>query len=183
MKLKLNELIAKVHAANKKWWHDLETGQPLARNKGELIALIHSEISEMSAGRREGLMDDKLPHRLMEEVECVDALIRALDYAGGFNYKMPDVFMSDCVLPRTISETWAVPTIELHEACSELLESERKSKPDAAEKVLALISKIYTYGVQNNYDMEGAFNEKMAFNAVRKDHTHEHRRSEHGKKF
>ncbi len=33
-------------------------------------------------GHRKDLMDDKLPHRRMVEVELADALIRIFDYAG-----------------------------------------------------------------------------------------------------
>jgi len=64
------------------WWHDLKTGAPLQRNVGELLCLIHSEISEAMEGHRKGLQDDKLPHRPMIEVELADALIRILDLAG-----------------------------------------------------------------------------------------------------
>lgn len=71
-------------AANAGWWHDLETGEKKQRNKAEMICLMHSELSEAMEGVRKGLMDDKLPHRLMEEVELADALIRIFDYAGGF---------------------------------------------------------------------------------------------------
>ena len=67
------------------WWHDIKTGEPLDRNKGELLCLIHSEISETMEGARKNIMDDHLPHRKMEEVELADALIRIFDYAGGFN--------------------------------------------------------------------------------------------------
>jgi len=67
------------------WWNDIETNEPLDRNKGELLCLIHSEISEAMEGARKDLMDDKLPHRKMEEVELADAVIRIFDYAGGFN--------------------------------------------------------------------------------------------------
>lgn len=66
------------------WWNDLETGEPLSRNKGELLCLIHSEISEAMEGVRKDLMDDKLTHRKMEEVELADAVIRILDYAGAY---------------------------------------------------------------------------------------------------
>lgn len=114
----LNELSKVVHAANIKWWQDMETGEPLKRNKGELLCLIHSEISEAMEGERKDLMDDKLPHRKMAEVELVDALIRILDYAAGFGY-----------------------------------------------------------------DMQGAFDEKMAYNAIRVDHTHEARKIAGGKQF
>ncbi|WP_375058369.1 hypothetical protein [Zobellella sp. DQSA1] len=68
------------------WWHDLGTGEPLQRNKAEMLCLIHSEISEAMEGERKGLMDDKLPHRPMAEVELADAMIRILDYAGGHGY-------------------------------------------------------------------------------------------------
>ena len=46
------------------------------------LCLIHSEISEAMEGHRKGLMDDKLPHRPMIEVELADAVIRIADLAG-----------------------------------------------------------------------------------------------------
>jgi hypothetical protein len=39
-------------------------------------------------GERKGLMDDKLPHRPMAEVELADALIRIFDYAGEYGYDL-----------------------------------------------------------------------------------------------
>lgn len=68
------------------WWHDLKTGDDMRgkRNVGELLCLIHSEISEAMEGHRKGLMDDKLPHRPMLEVELADAVIRIFDLAGGY---------------------------------------------------------------------------------------------------
>lgn len=116
--MNLNDYAVESHTANMKWWIDINTGEKLDRNKGELLCLIHSEISEAMEGERKGLMDDKLPHRRMAEVELVDALIRIFDYAGAFGY-----------------------------------------------------------------DLEGAYREKMAFNSVRKDHSHEARREAGGKKF
>ena len=116
--MNLNALARAVHAANIKWWQDPRTGLPIKRNKGELLALIHSEISEALEGERKDLMDDKLPHRKMAEVELADAIIRILDYAAGFGY-----------------------------------------------------------------DLQGAFDEKMAYNTQRKDHTHEARQIASGKQF
>ena len=116
--MNLNELAQIVHRANEKWWQDPATQQPIKRNKGELLALIHSEISECLEGERKNLMDDKLPHRKMAEVELADALIRILDYVAGFNY-----------------------------------------------------------------DLQGAFDEKMAYNAIREDHKHEARIIAGGKQF
>jgi NTP pyrophosphatase (non-canonical NTP hydrolase) len=57
-----------------------ERNRKLAR-----IALIHSELSEMVEGVRKDSMDDKLPHRKMEEVELADTLIRIEDYAGAYD--------------------------------------------------------------------------------------------------
>lgn len=116
--MNLNELASTVHAANIKWWQNIDTGEPIKRNKGELLALIHSEISEALEGERKDLMDDKLPHRKMAEVELADAIIRIMDYCAGFGY-----------------------------------------------------------------DLQGAFDEKMAYNAKREDHKHEARRGAGGKRF
>lgn len=114
----LNGLAAACHKANLKWWQNPETGKEIDRNKGELLMLIVSEVAEAMEGERKNLMDDKLPHRKMAEVELVDALIRIFDYAGAYGY-----------------------------------------------------------------DLQGAFDEKMAFNASREDHTHEARLKANGKKF
>lgn len=114
----LNQYAEACHRANKKWWQDITTGQPIQRNKGELLMLVVTEIAEALEGERKGLMDDHLPHRKMAEVELVDALIRIFDYAGA-----------------------------------------------------------------HGYDLQGAYQEKMLYNANRKDHTPEARRAAGGKKF
>lgn len=86
--MSLNKLAAECHDANQHWWHHPTTGERLQRNKGELLMLIVSEISEAMEGERKGLMDDKLPHRKMAEVELADALIRIFDYAGAYGYDL-----------------------------------------------------------------------------------------------
>jgi hypothetical protein len=73
-----------IHKRNRKWWYDIH-GRKLDRNKGELLALVHSEISECLEGVRKNCMDDHLPNRKMEEVELADAIIRILDYAEAFS--------------------------------------------------------------------------------------------------
>lgn len=113
----LNDYAEQCHLDNAKWWHT-EEGERLERNKGELLMLITSEIAEAMEGERKGLMDDKLPHRKMAEVELADALIRIFDYSAAFGY-----------------------------------------------------------------DLEGAYQEKRAYNAVREDHTHEARAQANGKQW
>lgn len=64
------------------WYVDPKTGQPITRNFGEVVALMHSELSEALEADRKGLMDDKLPHRDGREVEFADCIIRILDTAA-----------------------------------------------------------------------------------------------------
>jgi len=80
----LNEMARCIYQRNVAagWYNDLHTGAPLERNDGELIALMHSELSEALEGVRKGLQDDHLPHRSMVEVEMADTIIRILDYCG-----------------------------------------------------------------------------------------------------
>lgn len=141
----INSLCDEVHEANKKWWVCLECDpdgfteataygigpfkvriqcpkcngtKRLTRNVGELLMLTVSELSEAMEGHRKNLMDDKLPHRKMFEVELADAIIRIFDISGGLGL-----------------------------------------------------------------DLGGAFVEKMAYNAVREDHTLKARMGENGKKY
>jgi NTP pyrophosphatase (non-canonical NTP hydrolase) len=126
----LNDYARECHENNAKWWYTaprrliswlpwpIVQGKKLDRNKGELLMLIVSEVSEAMEGERKGLMDDKLSHRSMVEVELADALIRIFDYAGAFGL-----------------------------------------------------------------DLEGAYQEKRAYNAIRVDHTYEARAAAGGKKW
>ena len=91
--LTIGELSAEVFKQNQAlgWWTNLETGEDLTsklgekpkRNVPEMLCLVHSEVSEAMEGYRKNLMDDKLPHRSMLEVELADAVIRILDMCGG----------------------------------------------------------------------------------------------------
>ena len=85
----VNLLVHECHGDAKRagWWTDLKTGESLIgkRNVGEMLCLIHSEVSEALEGHRKGLMDDKIPNRRMVEVELADVLIRVADLAGSMN--------------------------------------------------------------------------------------------------
>jgi hypothetical protein len=119
-RLAINMIAARVHRANHKWWVDINTGEPLKRNVGELLMLVTSELAEALEGDRKTMQDDKLPARRMFDVEIIDAFIRLFDIAGS-------------------------PIVDA--------------------------------------DPGAIFEEKMAFNAVRADHQHEHRLKDGGKKY
>lgn len=74
--------LAHTTATDAGWYLDPKTGKPVERNFGEVVALMHSELSEALEADRKGLMDDKLPHRDGREVEFADCIIRILDTAA-----------------------------------------------------------------------------------------------------
>lgn len=80
--LKKVQQLAHETATNAGWYINLETGEEIKRNFGEVIALMHSELSEALEADRKGAMDDKLPHRDGREVEFADCIIRILDTAA-----------------------------------------------------------------------------------------------------
>jgi len=86
-------LVSVCHRASRGagWWKSegMDLSVEIKRSSmlaGALVAqklcLIHSEVSEAMEGHRKGLMDDKLKHRTMIEVELADAMIRICDLAG-----------------------------------------------------------------------------------------------------
>ncbi len=89
---------------NAGWHTNLETGELLARNKGEMLMLMVSEIAEAMEGERKNLMDEHLPHRPMPEVELADAVIRIMDYAGRFNYDIGGAIMEKLEYNRNRSD-------------------------------------------------------------------------------
>jgi NTP pyrophosphatase (non-canonical NTP hydrolase) len=97
----LNDYRDECRQAADRWYHHPVTGERLTLNKGERLMLIVSELAEAMEGERKGLMDDKLPHRPMAEVELADALIRIFDYAGEEGYDLEGAYREKLLYNRT----------------------------------------------------------------------------------
>ena len=78
----VEHLVVVCHEAAKNWWTHEALANPMCFS--QKLMLIVSELAEAMEGDRKTLMDDKLPHRPMREVELADALIRICDLAGAF---------------------------------------------------------------------------------------------------
>ncbi len=170
--MNINELAIAVHEANIKWWQCVDTGRAIRRNEGELLALVISELSECLEGERKDLMDDKLTNRKMAEVEMADAKIRLLDFAAGFGYG----------IERSII---VVPPANKGEAIFRIMKQVARieSHDNPGLMIGHCIGMIQAYCEHHDYDLDGAFNEKMEYNRTREDHTHEARKIAGGKQF
>lgn len=92
----LNNLSAICRRLNDQWWRDPDTLAPIERNNGQLIALMHSELSEAFEGLRRGRVDEHLPHRKSVEVELADLLIRVFDFAGEHGLDLGGALVEKC---------------------------------------------------------------------------------------
>lgn len=99
----INDFAELCHAESRRagWYTDPATGKEKARNIPEMLCLIHSEISEAMEGYRKNRMDDKLPDRLMIEVELADALIRIGDLAAHLDLDLAGAAREKLAFNRT----------------------------------------------------------------------------------
>ena len=184
MNFNVQEQAARVHELNAKWWVNLETGEPIKRNFGELIMLTVSELGEALEGDRKSLMDDKLPHRSMFEVELADTLIRILDYVGGLN--LPLIGYTDSQIPLSDNTAENLLLLAQH-LCKAYDAYEAGARADENEPCASYLDEviigIFALGESMKLDVLGAYEEKLAYNAQREDHKVEARKAAGGKKY
>tara|TARA_B100000902_G_C27315541_1_gene921081 strand:- start:2296 stop:2832 length:537 start_codon:yes stop_codon:yes gene_type:complete len=169
-------LMARVHSHNVNvgWWDNTDKWIHMTK-----LMLTVSEVAEAMEGDRKDLMDDKLPHRKMLEVELADALIRTVDLMG---YHKTTVIAN------------------LHEVIAQnkrLMEANQPPVPVMLFQVIddivmwgrgvhdgdLVIATIHAMGDYLGLDLQTATREKMEFNATRADHTRENRAKENGKSY
>lgn len=213
--MKLSQIKARidsVHAAHKNWWLDLETGLPKQRNVGELLCLVHSEVSEAYDGLMSGLADDHLPQYECWAVEVADALIRLFDLVGGlkiseqvlenlnwyldeegadFDFDSNPHYECETQDQYGLKPKNILPTelcCIIHSSISRCMEAHRKGKEtefhlNLALTICHLLGMPQCMGLGVKNNLLEILDAKVAYNKQRADHKIENRKGEHGKKY
>lgn len=194
----LDAMAARIHAGNINagWWTNIRTGESLLgvdengvarRNFGELLMLVVSELAEAAEGAEGGLMDDKLTHRRMFEVELGDFIIRVLDIAGSRDFQIGSDYDNAALLNfgggydtcSTVNDF----LMRMVRYVSTAMEADRKGRPGASDALAHAVAGAAFLAARFGMDLEGAIEEKLAFNAERADHKVENRLADGGKAY
>lgn len=192
--LKIDDLAKTIHQQNVSvgWWDDPD------RCIFECIQLMSTEVAEATEGERKSLMDDKLKHRPMAEVELADTFIRVVDFGGRYGIRF-DPYAYDTGIAKAWKPVQGFSIGRLHlyinyhiiHLAEDFMDCYlRKGKEFSkvrGEKLAFYYSTLITCIVEVaaicGYDLEGAIEEKLAFNKTRPDHQRENRAAGAGPKF
>lgn len=165
------------------WWTNIATGEPLDRNFGEMLALVHSELSECWEGIASKARDHHIPELENWHVELADACIRVYDMLGGC-FKDPLVFM-----PFTLDMPEGFISHEdrlvfFHALLSNCLENWRKSSKHTAMMYLyRFLDCCFEWAEEEGFDLMYVLQRKWDYNRSRADHKIENRLKPEGKKI
>lgn len=163
----LNQYAAEVHRANRKWWVDITKKCEACYGSGETDMGNDCRICG-------GTGHPALPKRNVGEMLmlCVTELSEATE-------------------GHEDNPERAVLLMQAISSLSRAMEGHRKSRMDDKlphrtmfeVEIADCVIRLFDIGGGMGLDLEGAYREKMAYNAVRLDHTTAHRLAEGGKKF
>lgn len=172
------------------------------RDDGEMLFLAVSELAESMEGHRKSkpghpVMDDHLPHRVMAEVELADFLIRMFDTAGGRDWDLNDgefifanlnnageivaneIGSGPCEVLR--ARTYGRRLLEITGTLEAIVGA--YGRPDKTYRALHAIKLCLLLAYDSGFDIDGAYREKLAYNAHRADHKIEARLAPGGKSY
>ena len=190
----VDEIATEIHHRNVSagWWSDLATGERIARNTGELLMLAVSELAEIPAGFPFcDTMDDKLPNRLMAEVEVADFAIRLFDTARGTGIRQIGShfvtasegydFAIVNLEAKRFPDLWLMNMIR---TVATAMEADRKGRRAVyCESIAKALFQAFRFADAHSLNIADAIFEKMEYNAQRADHKPENRTKADGKKY
>lgn len=179
MKTDINALSKEVFTWAKSvgWWDDMD------RCPFQTLQLFSTEVAEATEGERKNLMDDKVPHRPMGEVELADVVIRAVDMAGRYGWEYVSDDISFDYGTKTIGAMHLMLNKLIIRLADHALISGCESDIFINEKYSKLVSACFAIAEIKGYDLDGAIVDKLEFNRHRADHKRENRKLENGKVF
>lgn len=164
-------LSAEIHQLNVDagWWTNFETGERLDRNFGEMIALIHSELSECWEEVASEARDHHLHQLLNWQVKVADACIRVYDILGGcFHDNLAFTPYPLDMLEGFLSVEDRL--VYLHCLLSNSLEKWRKGyRPEAKMYLWRFLDACFEWAQEENFNLLEIISLKCDYNRERAD--------------
>lgn len=150
----------------------------------EAHCVIGKDIAHRKAEAQEGYQQVKT----LMSITAHNRVNAMAEFVHALNYKN---FYHDINTGQPLNRNLPELLCLMHSEISECMEGVRKNTQDShlplrktEEVELAdLMIRVLDYAGYRNLDLQGAINEKLAYNCARKDHTAEERRKANGKKF
>jgi len=179
-------MASNIHAHNVSvgWWDDPD------ECLFQKLQMTSTEVAEATEGARKNLMDTHLEHRVMEEVEYADTMIRALDLGGRLKLSFDEDASPHrwCLPTNTVGKQQlginaAIIDFAIAIEEYELFQPREIYFMQLERMYSILIVSIVKVCNNRGFALYNAMDEKLVYNANRADHKRENREKENGKKF